>query len=57
MECREVKTGLCRNRTMQTVLLRRSLAGNPVKPFMSLFGTEWRERSSESTAWERGYGL
>jgi hypothetical protein len=30
------------------VLLGRSLAGNPVKPLMSLFVTEWRER---------GYGL
>ncbi len=30
------------------VLLGRSLAGNPVKPLMSLYGTEWRDR---------GYGL
>ncbi len=30
------------------VLLGLSLAGNLVKPFLSLYGTEWRER---------GYGL
>jgi hypothetical protein len=30
------------------VLLGLSLAGNPVKPLLSLYGTEWRER---------GYGL
>ena len=30
------------------VLLRLSLAGNLVKPLLSLYGTEWRER---------GYGL
>jgi hypothetical protein len=30
------------------VLLGLSLAGNPVKPFLSLYGTKWRER---------GYGL
>jgi hypothetical protein len=33
---------------MQPVLLGRSLAGNLVKPLMSLYGTERRER---------GYGL
>ena len=47
-KCWEVKTGFCRNRSMQPVLLGLSLAGNPVKPLLSLYGTEWRER---------GYGL
>ena len=47
-KCWEVKTGFCRNRSMQPVLLGLSLAGNLVKPLLSLYGTEWRER---------GYGL
>jgi hypothetical protein len=33
---------------MESVLLGLSLAGNLVKPLISLYGTEWRER---------GYGL
>ncbi len=48
-KCREVKTGFCRKRWMgKPVLLGLSLAGNLVKPLLSLYGTEWRER---------GYGL
>jgi len=42
------KTG-CRNRSIQTGSSGGiSLAGNLVKPLLSLYGTEWRER---------GYGL
>ncbi len=43
-KCREVKTGFCRNRSMQTGSSGLSLAGNMVKPLLSLYGTEWRER-------------
>ncbi len=39
-KCREVKTGFCRKRWMQTV---SSGAGNLVKPLISLYGTERRE--------------
>jgi hypothetical protein len=46
-KCREVKTGFYRNKC-KPVLLGLSLAGNLVKPLLSLYGTEWRER---------GYGL
>jgi hypothetical protein len=38
------KNGFCRNRSMHPVLLELSLAGNLVKPLMSLYGAEWRER-------------
>jgi hypothetical protein len=40
-KCREVKTGFCRNRSMQSE--RLSLAGYLVKPILSLYGTKWRE--------------
>jgi hypothetical protein len=41
------KTGICQNTVDQyrPVLLGLSLAGNLVKPLMSLYGTEWRDRS------------
>jgi hypothetical protein len=50
MQGLEVKTGFYRNTVDQCkpVLLGLSLAGNLVKPLLSLYGTEWRER---------GYGL
>ncbi len=48
-KCREVKTGFCRNRSMQTgssgTLIGWKSGG---KPLLFLYGTEWRER---------GYGL
>ncbi len=44
-KCREVKTEFCRKSLMQT---GSSLAGNLVKPLISLNGTKWRDR---------GYGL
>ncbi len=40
----EVKTGFCRKNECKPVLLGLSLAWNLVKPLMSLYGTEWRER-------------
>ena len=43
-KCRGVKIGFCRNRSLQPGLLGLSLSGNLVKPLMSLYGTEWRER-------------
>jgi hypothetical protein len=48
-KCREVKTGFCRKRSMQT-----GSSGTLIwleiwsKPLMSLYGTEWRQG---------GYGL
>jgi hypothetical protein len=47
-KCREVKTGFTEINICKPVPLGLSLAGNPVKPLLSLYGTEWRER---------GYGL
>ncbi len=44
-KCREVKTGFCRKRSMQTsssgTLIRLEIWS---KPLMSLYGTEWRQR-------------
>jgi hypothetical protein len=48
-EISKVKTGFFSERDeCKPLLLGRSLAGNLVKPLMSLYGAEWRER---------GYGL
>jgi hypothetical protein len=45
---REVKLVFAERDERKPVLLGLSLAGNLVKPLLSLYGTEWRER---------GYGL
>jgi hypothetical protein len=47
-KCRELKLDFAEIDHCKPVLLGRSLARNLVKPLMSLYGTEWRER---------GYGL
>jgi hypothetical protein len=47
-KCREVKTGYAEIDQCKLVPLGLSLAGNLIKPLMSLYGTEWRDR---------GYGL
>ncbi len=41
---REVKTGFCRIRSMQTSSSGTLVGWNLVKPHLSLYGTEWRER-------------
>jgi hypothetical protein len=47
-KCGEVKTDFSERDECKPVLLGLSLVGNLVKPLISLYGTEWRDR---------GYGL
>ncbi len=48
LKCREVNLDFAERDKYKPVLLGLSLAGNLVKPLLSLYETEWRER---------GYGL
>ena len=43
-KCREVKLDFAKRDEYRPVLLELSLAENLVKPLLSLYGTEWRER-------------
>jgi hypothetical protein len=43
-KCRKVKLDFAERDECKTVLLGLSLAGNLVKPLLSLYGKEWRGR-------------